>query len=93
MITHGTIDAIIAMQALQSTQIAVSEVITSKNNTLFLTKAFEVRSSVLQLEEPPIDAISQPDEMSDKLNEIGVQYHNDCICFTCSQHKARLGNV
>ena len=32
---HGTIDAIIAMQALQSTQIAVSEVITSKNNTLF----------------------------------------------------------
>ena len=32
---HGTIDAIIAMQALQSTQIAVSEVITSNNNTLF----------------------------------------------------------
>ena len=33
-----------------------------------------MRSSVLQLEEPPIDAISQPGEMSDKLNEIGVQY-------------------
>ena len=32
---HGTIDAIIAMQALQSTQIAVSEVITSKDITLF----------------------------------------------------------